>query len=578
MSFPSTAAKWMCAAISLHLAGCATTPQTQAHNILFYGGSILTMEGMQPQYVEALVVEDGKIRFAGSQAEANRLLSKNTQKVDLKQHLLMPAFIDAHSHANTVGTQQSVANLFPAPDGQVGDINGLIQALVSWKNNNTDFVKATNGWIIGIGYDDAQLKEKHHPTADDLDKVSKDLPVIVIHQSWHLAVVNHKAMELLNINDKTPNPSGGVIRRVGNTQTPNGILEEWAAFSAKNNAFKNLTPEMKREMAKKGVEAYIRQGFTTIQEGRTDTKTSDMWRSLAEEQQLPIDLVAYPDITTSKEYMLKHGTSLNYNQHFRLGGVKISLDGSPQGKTAWLTQPYKVPPVGKDKSYSGYPAFENPQEVKDAVDFAFKHQWQLLAHANGDAAIEQFIDAVADATRKEGKADRRSVLIHGQTIRDDQLDHLKGLDIIPSFFNLHTFYWGDWHRQEILGEERAKRISPLGSALRKDILFTLHLDSPVIPPNSLGMVDAAVNRTTRSGYVLGDHERISPYMALKALTDWSAYQYFEEKTKGTLTPGKLADLVILEQNPLTVPANRIKDIKILSTYKEGKLLYQNLQD
>ena len=200
----------------------------------------------------------------------------------------------------------------------------------------------------------------------------------------------------------------------------------------------------------------------------------------------------------------------------------------------------------------------------------------MLAHANGDAAIDQFIGAVKDATAKQGKADRRSVLIHSQTIRDDQLDQLKALDIIPSFFSLHTFYWGDWHRQQTLGEVRAARISPTATALKKQLIFTEHHDAPVVPPNSLMMLDATVNRVTRSNDVLGADERISPYLALKSMTDWAAYQYFEDQHKGTLTQGKLADLVILDQNPLTIPSREIKNIQVLATYKEGNLIYQKL--
>ncbi len=330
------------------------------------------------------------------------------------------------------------------------------------------------------------------------------------------------------------------------------------------------------QIAQKGIDAYVKNGFTTVQEGRADQGTTEMWHALAKQNQLPIDVVSYPDITTSQEYMLKQGSSRQYDQHFRIGGVKISLDGSPQGKTAWLTQPYLITPEGKDKNYKGYPAIKDNQQVNQYINLAFKQGWQVLAHANGDAAIDQFIGAVKDATLKQGKADRRSVLIHSQTIRDDQLDQLKALDIIPSFFSLHTFYWGDWHRQQTLGEARAARISPTASALKKQLIFTEHHDAPVVPPNSLMMLDATVNRVTRSNYVLGAEERVSPYMALKSMTDWAAYQYFEDQHKGTITQGKLADLVILDQNPLTVPSREIKNIQVLATYKEGNLIYQKL--
>ncbi|MEG0406710.1 MAG: amidohydrolase, partial [Acinetobacter sp.] len=538
--------------------------------------SILTMEGMQPKYAEALLVRDGKILFVGSKQQAERLADTQVQYINLNNKTLLPSFIDAHSHVNMVGFHQMVANLYPMPDGSVSDINSLVNVMNTWKTQNPTVIKTMGGWILGNGYDDAQLSEQRHPTATDLDRVSKDQPVMILHQSGHLASVNHKALELLNFNQNTPNPEGGVIRREANSNIPNGVLEESALFTAIGSIFKDVPPQVMFQIAQKGIDAYVKNGFTTVQEGRADQGTTEMWHALAKQNQLPIDVVSYPDITTSQEYMLKQGSSRQYDHHFRIGGVKISLDGSPQGKTAWLTQPYLVPPEGKDKSYKGYAAIKDDQQVNQYINLAFKQGWQVLAHANGDAAIDQFIGAVKDATAKQGKADRRSVLIHSQTIRDDQLDQLKALDIIPSFFSLHTFYWGDWHRQQTLGEVRAARISPTATALKKQLIFTEHHDAPVVPPNSLMMLDATVNRVTRSNDVLGADERISPYLALKSMTDWAAYQYFEDQHKGTLTQGKLADLVILDQNPLTIPSREIKNIQVLATYKEGNLIYQKL--
>lgn len=562
--------------IGLTLSGCVTTPnENVSAEKLFYGGPILTMEGMTPEYVEALLVKDGKIIFAGPKKQAESLIEARAQYIDLKNRTLLPSFIDAHSHVNMVGFHQMVANLYPAPDGQVSDIDSLVQVLTQWKKQNPQVIETMGGWILGNGYDDAQLNEQRHPTATDLDRVSKDQPVMVLHQSGHLASVNHKALALLKIDQNTTNPAGGVIRREANSNVPNGVLEESALFTAIGSIFKDVPAEVMFEIARKGLDAYVKNGFTTVQEGRADQGTTEMWHALAKQKQLPIDVVSYPDITTSQDYMLKQGSSLKYHQHFRIGGVKISLDGSPQGKTAWLTQAYVIPPEGKDQNYKGYPAIKDDQQVNQYINLAFEQGWQVLAHANGDAAIDQFIGAVKDATAKEGKADRRSVLIHSQTIRDDQLDQLKALDIIPSFFSLHTYYWGDWHRQQTLGETRAAHISPTATALKKNLIFTEHHDAPVVPPHSMMMIDATVNRLTRTNYVLGKNERVSPYFALKSITDWAAYQYFEEQTKGTLTKGKLADLVILEHNPLTVPNRNIKDIQILATYKEGQLIYTN---
>lgn len=568
------------------LTSCTTLSklqQTNAHtettqpNMLIHGGSIITMQGMTPQYVEALVVENGRIQFAGGLKQAQKFKNKNTQLVDLQKRTLLPGFIDAHSHLNSVGLQQTVANLYPEPDGDVSDIPSLIHALSKWQQQNQAFIQATQGWIIGNGYDDAQLKEKRHPTATDLDQVSTTQPIIVLHQSGHLASVNHKALELLKINKNTPNPTGGIIRRKNNSQEPDGVLEEAAVFSAMATAFRKVPPEIMQNMAKTALKTYIKNGYTTVQEGRADAGTSELWRSFANIGQLDIDVVVYPDLMNEKAYMLKYGSSLQYQNHFRIGGVKISLDGSPQGKTAWLTQPYLIPPEGQTKDYRGYPAYPDQKMVQNAINLAYEKHWQILAHANGDAAIDQYLDTIAVANQKFGQLDRRNVIIHAQTIREDQLDRAKDLGLIPSFFSLHTYYWGDWHKHETLGPERANRISPTASALKRNMIFTEHHDAPVIPPKNMMVINATVNRTTRSGDVLGEDQRVSPYIALKSVTDWAAYQYFEDKDKGTLEKGKLADFVVLDHDPLKVPSQKIKDIKILATYKEGRLIYQSPQ-
>lgn len=563
-----------CATLSKPQQTNAPTETTQS-NMLIHGGSIITMQGTTPQYVEALVVENGRIQFAGGLKQAQKFKNKNTQLIDLQKRTLLPGFIDAHSHLNSVGLQQTVANLYPEPDGDVSDIPSLIHALSKWQQQNQAFIQATQGWIIGNGYDDAQLKEKRHPTATDLDQVSTTQPIIVLHQSGHLASVNHKALELLKINKNTPNPTGGIIRRKNNSQEPDGVLEEAAVFSAMATAFSKVPPEIMQNMAKTALKTYIKNGYTTVQEGRADAGTSELWRSFANIGQLDIDVVVYPDLMNEKAYMLKYGSSLQYQNHFRIGGVKISLDGSPQGKTAWLTQPYLIPPEGQTKDYRGYPAYPDQKMVQNAINLAYEKHWQILAHANGDAAIDQYLDTIAVANQKFGQLDRRNVIIHAQTIREDQLDRAKDLGLIPSFFSLHTYYWGDWHKHETLGPERANRISPTASALKRNMIFTEHHDAPVIPPKNMMVINATVNRTTRSGDVLGEDQRVSPYIALKSVTDWAAYQYFEDKDKGTLEKGKLADFVVLDHDPLKVPSQKIKDIKILATYKEGRLIYQN---
>ena len=540
---------------------------------IYFGGPILTMEGDSVQYAETIAVKDGKILFVGGKDGALALQADRTRMVDLQGRTMLPGFIDAHGHVWNAGFQKLAANLLPPPDGKGTDIAALEGILNDWAANNSKAISKV-GWIIGFGYDDAQLAERRHPEAKELDKVSTEFPVLIIHQSGHLASMNHRALELSGLTAESKDPAGGIIRREMDGRTPNGVLEEMAFFGPVFKLFATLDQEANEKIALAGVGAYIGFGFTTAQEGRASAAITDTWRKLGQEGRLVIDVAVYPDLQAETAYMLKHRTSRTYTDHFRIAGVKLSLDGSPQGKTAWLTKPYVVPPAGQSKDYAGYPAIPDTTVVDSLVALAFKNNWQVLAHCNGDAAGDEFITAVAIAAKTIGNDDRRSVMIHAQTVREDQLDRMKELGIMPSFFSMHTFYWGDWHRDQTLGKERAYRISPAVSSLRRGMRFTEHHDAPVALPNSLMVLYATVNRISRSGDVIGPDQRVSPYIALKSITDWAAYQYFEEDRKGTLTAGKLADLVILDKDPLKVKPTAIKDIRVLETIKEGMTIYK----
>ena len=424
---------------------------------------------------------------------------------------------------------------------------------------------------MGIGYDDALLDR--YPTKEDLDKVSTDLPVYIVHQSGHLGVANTKALEMVGINAASKNPDGGVIRRMKDSQEPSGVLEENANFQVLyGQVMPKLNLEMELENLKKGQEIYASYGYTTAQDGRSSKGNTHAMEEAAQRGQLFIDVVSYPDIITNIENMDAGTHRKNYENHYRVGGIKITLDGSPQGKTAWLTRCYHVNPEGQDGCYKGYESYTNEQ-VDAYVKQAFENDWQLLAHVNGDAAIDQLLHAVHQANEALGKKERRTVAVHSQTVRFDQLDQMKEEGIMPSLFPMHTFYWGDWHVNSVLGKERAFKISPTKTALEKGLIFTSHHDAPVTFPNSLRVLDATVNRVSRSGQIIGPDERVSPYIGLKSLTDWAAYQHFEEDRKGTLEKGKVADLVILDQNPLKIDPMNIHKIKVLETIKEGKVIF-----
>ena len=564
-------------AILVAIAGFGNHQQAvakDAADIIFVNANVITMNEDQPG-AKAIAIKDGKILAVGSQRHVKKHKGDETVMRDLEGQTVTPGFIDGHGHMGMVGMVGMAANLLPPPDGKVTSIAELQQTLKTWMS--TSEIPEKNGIVFGTGYDDSQLKEKRHPTRDELDAVTTDYPVIVLHQSGHLSAVNSKALETLGITASTPNPPGGVIRRKQGSNEPNGVLEENANFEAAGKLIlAHFGPEQGLETIVRGQETYASFGYTTAQDGGTTPSLAKGYIAAAEQGKLKLDVVSYlkaQTIASDPTIMQGPYQGQDYKDHYRIGGIKLWLDGSPQGKTAWLTEPFFQPPTGKEPPYRGYQTMTNA-DVEKYIEEAYRNDWQVLAHVNGDAAIDQYLNSIEMVGTRISAKGRRTVAVHAQVSREDQLDRMKRLEVMPSFYAAHAFYWGDWHRNSVLGPQRAKRISPTRSALDRGMKFTTHADSPVIPPNALRIYWATVNRVTRSGLVLGADQRVDPETVLKALTIWAAWQYSEEDRKGSIEPGKLADLVILDNDPLTVDPMTIQDIKVLETIKEGNSVYK----
>ena len=460
------------------------------------------------------------------------------------------------------------ANLLAAPDGNVATIDDLVAELKKFaKGSEVD----RTGWIFGVGYDDSILAEGRHPTRDDLDRVSTEIPVLAGHISGHFSAVNSKGLEVIGYDANTQDPPGGVIRRRPSSDEPNGVLEELASIPV---VLQQLSPKSAEDGAyfmQKGIEMAMSFGYTTAQEGRAFAATHAGLANYAEQVGFPIDVVSYIDYSDASP-LESSWYGRDYQKGYRVGGLKLTLDGSPQGRTAWRTQPYLLPPDGQDADYLGYGAMSDA-EANAIVDKAYANDWQILVHANGDAAIDQMLVAVAAATDAHGGGDRRSTLIHGQYIRQDQLDTMVDLEMSASLFPMHTFYWGDWHK-EIIGDELGNEISPTRSALNRGLPLTSHTDAPVALPNLMQVMWATVNRVSRSGVVIGPGERLTPAEAFKTITISAARQHFEEDSKGSIEVGKRADLVILSDNPLTIDVSKINEIVVLETIKDGKVVWR----
>lgn len=580
---------------------------TSGADRIFVNGHVLTMADARPE-AEALAVKDGKILAVGTRAEIETLRGASTTVTDLGGKTLLPGFIDAHGHIVDYTAQWTTPNLSPPPVGSVRSIADIQAKLAKYIADT----KAPPGkLVVAMGYDDGQLKEKRHPTRADLDRVSAEIPIVVVHSSGHLMVANSAALAMVGYARTTKDPPGGVIRREKNGE-PSGVLEEKAGYP-----FMALVPRLSMDEQLRTLDAvqkwYAGYGITTAQDGLSNPANVALLRQASGQQRLILDVVSHPmwtlfdkvlkgeqklenieyyppgsqvsnagrglkddvmpvtpaDFGDSAKAKLRVGV---YQNGWKIGGVKISGDGSPQGKTAYVTTPYLHPPAGQPADYRAYPVV--PQaEMDQWLDAAYRHDVQLLVHTNGDAAIDELIAAVSKARAKYGPKDLRPVAIHAQLARKDQVDSMVALGIVPSFFTAHTFYWGDWHINETFGRERAFGISPLAYATSKGLKFSNHNDAPVVPPDMLMLAWTAVNRTSRSGVVVGPDERVSPLVALKAMTIWAAYQYFEEDSKGSLEPGKRADLVVLSDDPLTVKPERIKDIAVVETVKDGRTIF-----
>lgn len=559
---------------AMMLASFIIVPATaqQRADAIWMGGPIITMND-KAMRAEAVAVANGKIIAIGKRSHVMKLKGQDTKMFDLGGRTMVPGFVDAHGHVVVGGLQALSANLLAPPDGKVQDIASLQQTLRDWVQANASTVEKIK-LIVGFGYDNSQLKELRHPTKEELDAVSSDIPIIIIHQSSHLAVVNSAMLKEVGYDANKKDPPGGVIQRKAGTTEPNGVLEETAFFAAIPVVLGRVGQDGLKTFAREGSKLWARFGYTTAQEGRATPQIADLLKQVAAEGGFSNDINVYSDILLGRDY-IKTNQSATHVNRFRLAGAKLTIDGSPQGFTAWRDRPYYKPVGNYPPGYSGYAA-ASAEDVMSAIQWASENDVQIITHANGERASDLLIASHRAAQARFPKArERRPVLIHGQFLREDQLDNLKALSIFPSLFPMHTFYWGDWHLDHTIGPDAGKNISPTGWAMKRGMIFSSHHDAPVAFPDSMRVLDATVTRRARgSGRIVGPEQRVSVITALKSMTLWPAYQHFEEKTKGSLEVGKLADFAILSKDPTAVEPTTIADIQVTETVKEGKTIFR----
>jgi predicted amidohydrolase YtcJ len=570
-------------------AGCRHQPTeataSATADAVYTGGDILTMAGDTPRYAEALAVKDGKILAVGSKAEVMARAGAGTKQLDLAGKTLLPGFIDAHGHFIYFGKNALDANLKPATS--VADVVARMKAHAA----NVP----PGDWIVGLGYRVQSLAEQRPPTADELDQVSTIQPVMAINGSVHGGAVNHYALEMMGWDSKTKDPAGGTIVRRPGSREPLGPLDEQAMNQVRDRRPALSEADMDKAL-KLATEAWASGGQTTAMECGVGLGADDIEvvRHAIDHQSIPVDLVVFAkDSATDDVINASYGVAEKYNAHpegtanalrairpdldkryvnrVRLGGIKFWLDGEPF--TAWMSQPFASAPPGMKvpKDYKGY------GQVKDEViNAAFDRFWttpmQINLHANGDQAVEQALQAIEAAVKKHGMSDHRPVFVHSSYIRPDQFKRIKAVGGIPTFLAM-SYHDLAADLAPIWGLDRAHHAMAAQTAIREGLPISLHHDAPIQPPVVLPNLWAAVTRLSTEGKVYGPDERLTPYQALQAVTANAAHQIKEEKSKGTLEAGKLADLVILDRNPLKVDPMAIKEIRVLETVKEGKTIY-----
>ena len=544
----------------------ATRPPEAPEHQVFVNGQILTMNA-ENRVVEALSVRGAKVSRVGSTEEILAEVTDKTVVTDLRGRTLMPGFVDAHGHFPGSGQVVFSTDLNSPPIGNIEDMSQLLERLKDAHEARPD------GWLTGFGYDDTLLAEGRHPTREDLDQISATRPIAIGHVSGHLYAVNSAALAEIGIDESTPDPKGGVIQRDPTSpdgRRPNGVLEEAASTQVLLKALDiGITDGIR--MTTHAAREYLQAGVTTASAGGMPLGLAKLLGPLSQLNVFPQRVALFPLLEEVESEVLSGEWRPEAMAAGRLSlpRVKIIADGSIQGYTGYLSEPYYEPYKG-DVLYRGYPSVSRDDLFRQ-VEGLHIQKIQYAIHVNGDASVEDALDAIAAAQQSQPWPDARPLFIHAQMSREDQIQRMAQLGVTPSFFSSHTYYWGDRHAAIFMGPERAANMSPAGWALDAGIRYSAHADTPVTPMLPLQVVWSQVNRITTGGAVLGRHQRVAPMAALRAVTIDAAWQVFMDDSVGSLEPGKLADMVVLSGSPLE--SLDVRELLVERTFIGGAEVY-----
>ncbi|MFY9137237.1 amidohydrolase [Zwartia sp.] len=540
-----------------------------AADTIFLGGPIVTVNANNEE-VEALAVKDGKIVALGQQADIKKnWAGPKTQVIDLNGRTLMPGFVEPHVHivltSMVEGLWLDLSN-FTLPYDTLETISTKLRAAL--KN------VPPGGWLAGFGVDPSRTSPfMAELTTEVLDKVSTDVPIFIVNQSGHIAYVNTKAFEVAGVTNKTPNPPGGGIYVKDAQGNLTGKLIEPPSYLPFQAKMPVPTQAQLVEAMRKTTKKLAMKGITTSAEITVGANLGldnelGLYQYLMANGGLPVRVRAY----LYGSAIPKGFNAIKPNQgddRLRFVGVKFLADGSTQGLTAALNEPYTYPADTKNKGSLNY---QTETLLNDMRPY-FDQGWQISIHANGDRAIDQALENYNTLLAGVAQPEKRRLRIEHFTItKPEQLIQTKKLGVVPGFTIGHVHYWGEPFHNQIVGPARANRIDASASMKKEGIRFAYHSDSPVSPYGPLKYITQGVTRLWQSPLerVLGPKERVSVDDAIRAVTIDAAYQMMSDHEVGSLEAGKLADFVVLEKNPRTTAPAQIADIKVLETWVGGK--------
>lgn len=554
------------AAILLTAAGASSQAGAPlAPASLWHDGTIITMDGPVPRTVQAVVVRDGKIVFAGSEAKARKMAGPRAEDHDLDGATMLPGFVDAHSHFSLLMQVETGIDLDAGdqPPGTIPALIGLLRTGIERRNI------PDSDWVVAWNYKDAPLAEKRHITRDDLDAAFPGRKVLLVHFTGHGMVASSAALAAAGVKDDTPNPPGGLFLRDAKGR-PNGVIFEAALYAIAGVMPRPTAAQMLQALEQTQM-AYARLGYTHAQDGATQLPDLNFLLSQPARAAMKIDLALLPSYSLLDNLLtrqdLKNG---QYHGHTKVQGIKFVLDGSPQARTAFFTRDYKLGSPEGHHPWHGQPIVK--QEEFDAMAAKVHARgWQLFVHANGDAAIDMAIKGF-DKLGIKAKDNRRPVVIHSQFQRRDHLPAYRRIGVGPAYFSNHTLYFADVHRSNFPNEV-VDFISPFKAAMKAGLHPSNHSDAPVTRLDPFTQLWSSMARQSLTGVVSGADQRLSAYEGLQMLTTGPAWQVFEENRKGRIKAGLLADFVVLDKNPLIAPVDQTRAIKVVMTVKEGKVIW-----